>query len=1421
MKRPLQFVTLLFLTLLIGVGSSFQSTVNAAASFTVSTNSINAKQLVFSSVGSNNSLTQNVRVTNTTGGNITVTAAKSGADAAQFTITAGSTLNLSGGAFGNVTVRFAATSSRVYVASLGLTFGAETETVELRGVRIPTANGGNDEASFQRVLNAYNFAVNSGDNNEASTNVHDAAGGSAPLLGDEIPAQLFEKAGAGPVQVQLMGNFLQDKTPDAGSLGWYPANLPNSRTEIFKVNAKSGSPSNNNHQSLQALTTPAGVNGPNFSFDPGSTVFGMYGRYTKFVGNVTDRYGYSQDIFNTWDTIPETHKMRVYPLRTSTGVLVENAYIITTEDYDVAFDFNDLIFILRNVKPAGAGTADADPVVRLESRDWLTFAAQNIPLTEYWDTMLLMTRVQRFKGEGFKDKDVSTLRIFNDGGSTLIVNTIAITGTNIFSLPNGETSLSIPSGGFYDLVVKYVETIASDAANIHYIRKETLTLTTNVGVYTAPLVGGFQNYPQNANELTAQEVINAVGFTTNMGGFKSKTSMAGESWYPAGQEVLSKYWKLADPSKPIHIRQLASLQGCCPGANVRLNFPSYTSTSGDPNMTGGRYYVQSLLPPNGEFITGAPTEMTVYNTNVFEVVGPSNSRSCSGFENTGATPGCGLFHGIRWWPARDAQGWLIPGTFFIAQDYVGTGDGNNFDYNDNLYMITNVQPDVSQMHPSRPQKPDLALTVASIPASSRVGRDTIVRFTVRNIQPFPSSNVNLTITMPTTGVQLLSAPGCTGTAPTLTCALGDFIAGDLRYIDLLMEPTTTGDKIFSGQVTTPTAENATGNNSASVIIPVGEQTAPTAVNDSYEMVQDTTLNMGKANGVLKNDTDPNSDPLTAAVVDLPDHAVGFNLKPNGAFLYTPAVGYIGTDTFSYMANDGSDDSNVATVTITINRLNYVPETEDDDYTTPEDTPLVVNAANGILANDSDGNDDPLTISIIDQPTHANSLTVNPDGSFTYVPADNYNGLDTFTYRVNDTEADSNVSTVTITITSVGDTPVANNDVYDTDENVTLTVNAAAGVLANDTDGDGDALKASVLDTTDNGSLTLNLNGSFTYIPDNGFQGSDTFTYTVTDDKDGSDEGTVTINIAPDNRAPVIVTDKYDTFRDETLTVDASEGVLANDTDADGDTLTAQLVTVPDGVDLSLNTDGSFTYVPNTGFEGTITFTYRALDGKGGTAIGLAKISVSAPPTTPSDLVYNGGFEQKSVHSKTMPQGWTTKRLTADRLRCNTNKKTFSYAGECAFRFVGAANKNTLISQRPNIDIVEAGDTLRLSLFAKGYQVPKDKAIVKVIIKYMDSGLKNGVVTQKLPKQTYDFTSFGKEILVEDEVNWIKVQISYKGAKGLLTIDNISLRVIKPGVQYTDSDGSLLRGSLSVPAPQVENGGGLIPLPAAPQDMRGN
>src|SRR5207249_4100672 len=147
------------------------------------------------------------------------------------------------------------------------------------------------------------------------------------------------------------------------------------------------------------------------------------------------------------------------------------------------------------------------------------------------------------------------------------------------------------------------------------------------------------------------------------------------------------------------------------------------------------------------------------------------------------------------------------------------------------------------------------------------------------------------------------------------------------------------------------------------------------------------------------------------------------LNADGSFTYTPAAGFNGQDTFTYVANDGTADSIAATVTLNVSSVNDAPVAVADAYATDEDNALNVPAASGVLANDTDADTDPLTAVPGTTPPPA-TLTLNADGSFTYTPAANFNGTDSFTYKANDGAADSVTATVTLNVGSVNDSPTA-------------------------------------------------------------------------------------------------------------------------------------------------------------------------------------------------------------------------------------------------------------------------------------------------------------------------------------------------------------------------------------------------------------
>lgn len=407
---------------------------------------------------------------------------------------------------------------------------------------------------------------------------------------------------------------------------------------------------------------------------------------------------------------------------------------------------------------------------------------------------------------------------------------------------------------------------------------------------------------------------------------------------------------------------------------------------------------------------------------------------------------------------------------------------------------------------------------------------------------------------------------------------------------------------------------------------------PVAVGDSYFTNEDVALlaNGIGSNpvGVLSNDTDVDGDTLTAFLLTQPAHGT-VSLLQNGNFTYTPTANYAGPDSFSYQCRDGSTNSSPATVSIFVFAVNDAPVANDDAYTIAEDTLLNVNGSPGrlsVLANDTDIDTSAsnLRAIILTAPAHG-TLSLGLNGLFTYTPADNYVGLDTFEYLANDSDLNSELATVRITITPVNDPPLAVNDSYTLSEDTTLTANGIlgnpAGVLANDSDPDS-AISASIRTQPSHGSITFNSNGTFSYTPAANYNGFDSFMYRLSDGQFFSADAMVTLNIAPVNDAPTATNDTYTIVEDNVLNANGNPaGVLVNDSDIDSPSLTAVLIGNPAHGQVTLNANGTFVYTPALNYNGTDSFTYRASDGSAMSAVatvGITITPVNDPPTATND-----------------------------------------------------------------------------------------------------------------------------------------------------------------------------------------------------------
>jgi VCBS repeat-containing protein len=367
--------------------------------------------------------------------------------------------------------------------------------------------------------------------------------------------------------------------------------------------------------------------------------------------------------------------------------------------------------------------------------------------------------------------------------------------------------------------------------------------------------------------------------------------------------------------------------------------------------------------------------------------------------------------------------------------------------------------------------------------------------------------------------------------------------------------------------------------------------APIAFDDSYLTLEDTALEIiDPAEGVLFNDEDANGDLLTAVLDEDPTHG-DLLLDPDGTFTYTPDPGYTGDDSFSYHAYDGRVSSSPALVSITVREVNHAPVALPDSYETERNMPLHVLAADGVLFNDSDPDGDGLS-AVLDLDTLHGALTLAADGNFTYLPEDGYVGMDHFAYHTYDGQLESGMVEVTIEV--VNTPPLAMAESYQVDKNQVLTVSdPAEGLLANDEDGNGDALVVMLEHEPDNGVLSMNENGTFEYIPTVGFSGVDEFAYCASDGVDESNMVWIEIHVI--NHVPLAAVDSYEVTPNIPLRIlDAAEGVLANDSDPDGDPLRVQFYTEPQG-GLMMYPDGTFIYTPPPDFYGPDSFTYIVTD----------------------------------------------------------------------------------------------------------------------------------------------------------------------------------------------------------------------------------
>src|SRR3989338_2382079 len=273
------------------------------------------------------------------------------------------------------------------------------------------------------------------------------------------------------------------------------------------------------------------------------------------------------------------------------------------------------------------------------------------------------------------------------------------------------------------------------------------------------------------------------------------------------------------------------------------------------------------------------------------------------------------------------------------------------------------------------------------------------------------------------------------------------------------------------------------------------QIGPIAEDDFYSVNEDSILTINPT-GVLLNDTNIDSDIFAIIQTNVGFGTLTLNL--DGSFTYQPNQNFDSIDSFTYVATNGTHNSNNATVTLFVNPINDAPIAQNDTASTPEDTPVTI----PVLNNDFDVDDDFFIINSITQGTNG---TITTNGTtVTYTPNLDFNGTDSFVYTISDGILTDN-ATVYVTVGLVNDAPIAQNDTATTLENTPIIIS----VLHNDSDVDSDLLTINSITQGSNGTVTTN-GTTITYTPHLNFTGTDSFTYTISDGVNTSNSAMVTV-----------------------------------------------------------------------------------------------------------------------------------------------------------------------------------------------------------------------------------------------------------------------------------------------------------------------
>ncbi|HHX8307224.1 TPA: tandem-95 repeat protein [Vibrio diabolicus] len=499
------------------------------------------------------------------------------------------------------------------------------------------------------------------------------------------------------------------------------------------------------------------------------------------------------------------------------------------------------------------------------------------------------------------------------------------------------------------------------------------------------------------------------------------------------------------------------------------------------------------------------------------------------------------------------------------------------------------------------------------------------------------------------------------------------VDGDKLSIESASVPKEQGTvEVVNGKLVFTPAENFNGDAEITYIVTDGELTDEAKVTVTVNAVNDTpVVESNIADQTLAEDFTPYTIDLNTAFsdVDNVDGELTFSVSGNsniqvaivnGIATFTPTADWNGSETLTFTATDPSGESISQTVNFTVAP---VADIVADKATVVEDTPTIIK----VLGNDTfEGDDKVVSLDTNNGPANGpanGTVSVNPDGSVTYTPNDNYHGTDSFTYIVTSGGV-SESTTVNVDVTPVNDAPVAKDDIATTQEDTAVTID----VLPNDTDVDDDKLSIESASVPKEQGTVEVVDGKLVFTPAENFNGDAEITYIVTDGQ-LTDEAKVVVSVNPVNDAPTIKVDAVESITEDAVSTDTVVATLTvRDTDTPEDQLT---------VSLENNSNGYFVLVGNE-----VKLTQAGVDAVNNDELNLKDLTISAsvsdgvnPTASDSDsLVVN-----RVNDAPTVDNAITDQVLSEDFATYTIDLNDAFKDSDSVLSFSVAGNSNVLVS----------------------------------------------------------------------------------------------------------------------------------------------